>query len=65
MKGKTDETTHYPSGERRKWLHAGSSPASVSKTEYDDYDEEDGGNSQKARIIKAHNRNKAIRELGI
>ena len=32
MKGKTDETTHYPSGERRKWMHAGSSPASVSKT---------------------------------
>lgn len=35
------------------------------ENEYDDYDEEDGGNSQKARIIKAHNRNKAIRELGI
>jgi hypothetical protein len=33
------------------------------ENEYDDYDED--GNSEKERIIKSHNRNKSIRELGI
>ena len=33
------------------------------ENEYDDYDED--GNSEKERIIKSHNRNKSLRELGI
>jgi hypothetical protein len=35
------------------------------ENEYDDYDEEVNETSVKQRIIKSHNRNKSLRELGI
>jgi hypothetical protein len=35
------------------------------ENEYDDYDEDGNETSEKQRIIKSHNRNKSLRELGI